>query len=96
MICLKFSATGANISVCWCVQSMDWILMLTGTAATSVRRSSKTKPPAATVKKPDVYVRADVSLPPDIFIVDLQDRTSGSTDSGLSANLCRVSPELAC
>ena len=56
-----------------CSQSMDWILMLTGTAATSVARSSKTKPPAATLKTRRVL--ADVSAPPDIFRLDLQDRT---------------------
>lgn len=56
-----------------CSQSMDWILMLTGTAATSVARSSKTKPAAATLKTRRVL--ADVSAPPDIFRLDLQDRT---------------------
>ena len=74
-----------------CSQSMDWILMLTGTAATSVARSSKTKPAAATLKTRRVL--PDVSAPPDIFRLDLQDRTYWSI---ISKSVFWVSPELAC
>ena len=63
--------------------------MLTGTAATSVARSSKTKPAAATLKTRRVL--ADVSAPPDMFRLDLQDRTYWSI---ISKSV--LSPELAC